>query len=109
MARDLDQITHLTFDVGGTVFDWHHGIKDEVTSLAAAQGVEIDAAQFANDWRREMFVGLAQVRSGDLPRMNADELHRRALDTVVPAHAPLELDAAGRDELTMVWLRQMTA
>jgi len=105
MAHDLDRITHLTFDVGGTVFDWHHGIKDEVTALAAAQGVEVDAAQFANDWRREMFVGLSQVRSGDLPKMNADELHRRALDTVVPAHAPFELDAAGRDELTMVWHR----
>jgi FMN phosphatase YigB (HAD superfamily) len=70
MARDLDSITHLTFDVGGTVFDWHHGIKDEVTALASAQGVEVDAAQFANDWRREMFVGLGQVRSGELPMQN---------------------------------------
>ena len=105
MALDLDQITHLTFDVGGTVFDWHHGIKDEVTALASAQGVEVDAAQFANDWRREMFMGLAQVRSGELPMQNADALHRRALDTVVPAHAPFELDAAGRDELNLVWHR----
>jgi hypothetical protein len=58
MARELDSITHLTFDVGWAVFDWHQGIFDEVTVLASAQSVELDAAQFAKDWRREMFIGL---------------------------------------------------
>jgi len=29
-----------------------------VTVLASAQSVELDAAQFAKDWRREMFIGL---------------------------------------------------
>jgi hypothetical protein len=41
MARDLDSITHLTFGIGGTVFDWHYGIFNEVTALAGAQGMDL--------------------------------------------------------------------
>lgn len=105
MTVDLNQIRALTFDVGGTVFDWHHGIRDEVVRLASERGAEIDAPQFANDWRREMFVQLGQVRSGELPWMNADELHRRALDVVAPSHAALGLSESDKDDLNTVWHR----
>jgi 2-haloacid dehalogenase len=105
MTVDLDQIRALTFDVGGTVFDWHHGIRDEVTRLAADRGVEVDAPRFANEWRREMFRQLGEVRSGDLPWMNADQLHRRALDVVAPNHAALALSEDDRDQLNTVWHR----
>jgi len=105
MTVDLSQIRALTFDVGGTVFDWHHGIRDEVTRLASERSVEVDAPQFANDWRREMFMQLGQVRSGALPWMNADELHRRALDVVAPNHAALGLSDSDKDELNTVWHR----
>ena len=101
---DLDQVRALTFDVGGTVFDWHHTIRDEVAALAQQQGVEVDAPQFANDWRRRMFELMAQMRGGEIERTNADGLHRLALDDVVPAHG-LELDPGGRDELNRVWHR----
>ena len=105
MATHLEKVTHLTFDVGGTVFDWHHGIRDEVEALAGQQGVPIDAAAFANHWRREMFRHLGEVRSGQSKWVNADELHRQALDDVVPQHAPFALDPAGRDQLNLVWHR----
>jgi 2-haloacid dehalogenase len=105
MTIDLNQIRALTFDVGGTVFDWHHGIRDEVGRLASGRGAEVEAAQFANDWRREMFVQLGQVRSGALPWMNADELHRRALDVVASNYAALGLSESDKDELNTVWHR----
>ncbi len=105
MTVDLDNIKALTFDVGGTVFDWHHGIRDEVNRLAADRGVEVEAARFANEWRREMFIQLGQVRAGDLPWMNADELHRRALDVVAPNHEALGLSDSDKDELNTVWHR----
>ncbi|HJN92631.1 MAG TPA: haloacid dehalogenase type II, partial [Dehalococcoidia bacterium] len=66
---DLSQIRALTWDIGGTVFDWHHSIKDEVSALAANRGAELDAALFANTWRRRMFQELQRVRSGELPWM----------------------------------------
>ncbi len=103
-AIDLDRVRVLTFDVGGTVFDWHHTIRDEVAELAHGQGVKLDPAQFANDWRRRMFELLFQMRAGELERTNADGLHRLALEDVVPAHG-LDLDVAGRDELNRVWHR----
>jgi 2-haloacid dehalogenase len=101
---DLDRVRALTFDVGGTVFDWHHSIRDEVAELARGQGVDLDAAQFANDWRRRMFELLFQMRAGEIEQTNADGLHRLALDDVVPAHG-LELGIDGRDELNRVWHR----
>ena len=35
MMTDLSKIKALTFDVGGTVFDWRGTIQKEVTRLAA--------------------------------------------------------------------------
>ena len=105
MTVDLSKIRALTFDVGGTVFDWHHGIRDEVARLASERGVEVDAPQFANDWRREMFVQLGQVRSGELSWRNADALHRDALDVVAPNYAALGLSSADLDELNTIWHR----
>jgi 2-haloacid dehalogenase len=102
---DLSQIRVLTWDIGGTVFDWHHGIKDEVTGLAAARGAEIDPVLFANTWRRRMFEELARVRSGELPWMNADEIHRRVLDGLAEEHPALGLSAAELDDLNGVWHR----
>lgn len=105
LAVDLNQIRALTFDVGGTVFDWHHGIRDELARLASQRGVEVEAVRFANEWRREMFMQLGKVRSGELPWMNADELHRRALDVVAPNHAALGLSDGDKDELNTIWHR----
>ena len=102
---DLSKIKALTFDVGGTVFDWRSGIQKEVTRLATEQGADVDVTQFASDWRRWMFVELARVRSGELSWRNADQIHRSVLDDVLKKHAALELSASERDELNEVWHR----
>ena len=102
---DLSKIRALTFDVGGTVFDWRSGIQEEVTRLATEQGADVDVTQFASDWRRWMFVELARVRSGELSWRNADQIHRSVLDDVLKKHAALELSASERDELNEVWHR----
>ncbi len=71
MNPRLENVKALAFDIGGTVFDWHHTVRDEVAALARAQGVEIDAPAFANDWRRRQFQLLAEVRAGSRPWTNA--------------------------------------
>ncbi len=103
--EDLSTVKALTFDIGGTVFDWRGGIEEEVGRLAVEKGVEVDVPQFATDWRRGMFAMLARVRTGELPWMNADQLHRRMLDDVLAVHTGLELSSAERDELNEVWHR----
>ena len=103
---DLSQIKALTFDVGGTVFDWRGTIEAEVGQLAKEQGADsLDITQFATDWRRGMFAMLARVRSRELPWMNADELHRRVLDDVMDKHTALTLSESERDDLNEVWHR----
>ena len=102
---DLSKIKALTFDVGGTVFDWRGAIEKEVTRLAAEQEADVDVPQFATDWRRWMFVTLARVRSGELSWRNADRIHRDVLDDVLQKHDTLNLSASERDELNEVWHR----
>ena len=102
---DLSNVKALAWDIGGTIFDWHHTIKGEVSAIAEAQGVELDAAAFTNMWRFTMFRRLQLVRRGDLPWLNADQLHRRVLDEVMDAHPQLKLDMNERDELNQVWHR----
>ena len=100
----LDRIKALTWDVGGTVFDWHHTIRDEVALLATSSGLDLDAAQFTNDWRAQMFTLLGQMRSGIGPWENADALHLRSLDIVLDSYGwPLTLSE--RQVLNSVWHR----
>ena len=102
---DLSKINVLTFDVGGTVFDWRGGIQEEVTRLATEQEADVDVPQFATDWRTWMFDTLARVRTGELSWRNADQIHRNVLDDVLEKHSGLELSASERDELNEVWHR----
>ena len=105
MAVDLNTIKALTFDVGGTIFDWHHTIREEIERLAQTRDVEIDYADFTNNWRWRMFELLGQVRSGARPWINADELHRRALDDMIEKYPVLNLTTTEQDELNQIWHR----
>ena len=60
-------IKALTFDVGGSIFDWQTATRRAVRALANARGATVDDAEFAMTWRRRMFEELARVRSDELP------------------------------------------
>ncbi len=96
-------IRALTFDVGGTVFDWQGATQAAVGRLATERGVELDVVGFCLDWRRDMFRQLSKVRSGDLPWLNADDLHRQTLDPLSENHPGLKLTDADKDDLTAAW------
>ena len=100
---DLSTIKALTFDVGGSVFDWQTATRRAVSNLAGARNVEVDDREFCFTWRRRMFEELRDMRHGERERTNADGLHRFVLDELAEAHPQLELSAADRDELTTVW------
>ena len=100
---NLDEIKVLAWDIGGTVFDWRGTIQCELEKIAEQQDTALDTYQFASDWRYGMFEMLAKVRNGDLPSMNADEIHRKILDTVLETHVNISLTTSERDELNGVW------
>jgi len=101
----FENVKALAFDVGGSIFDWQTPVRAALRELAAARGVEIDDHAFAHLWRRTMFQLLARVRRGELPRHNADALHRLALDEIDEQFAALALTARQKDALTDVWHR----
>jgi len=98
-------IKALTFDVGGSVFDWQTATRRAVREIADTRGVEVDDGAFTMTWRRRMFQELARVRSGELPWQNADQLHRSLLDELADAYPQLELSDADRDDLNGAWHR----
>ena len=101
---NLGDVKALAWDVGGTVFDWHHTIKEEITTLAASQSREIDAAAFANKWRFKMFELLQPVRKHEGPWKNADQLHLEALDIVLSEY-DWAMTLNEREQLNTVWHR----
>ena len=102
---DLDQIKVLAWDIGGTVFNWRGTIEKELEEIKRKQGIELDIFKFASDWRYGMFDMLAKVRSEEIPRINADQIHRKVLDDVIDASGTLSLSESERDDLNSVWHR----
>ena len=100
--RDVEA---LTFDVGGSVFDWKSAVRTEIHKRALAAGTEVNADLFADEWRVGMFSILDRVRNGQLPRINSDQMHRLALEDIVPKYAQLKLSAGDLDEINTVWHR----
>jgi 2-haloacid dehalogenase len=78
----MENVKGLFFDVGGTVFDWKNTAREKIQKLADSKGHTIDSEAFAYDWRGEMFKVHTQVRHGNLPWMNADDMHLRALENL---------------------------
>lgn len=98
-------IKALTFDVGGSVFDWQTATRKAVRGIADARGAEVDDGAFTMTWRRRMFEELGKVRRGEVPWQNADQLHRAVLDELADAYPQLELTAEDRDDLNRAWHR----
>ena len=78
----MENVKGLFFDVGGTVFDWKNTARENIQKLADENGDSIDSEAFASDWRGEMFKVHTQVRQGNLPWMNSDDMHLRALENM---------------------------
>lgn len=79
----------LAFDVFGTVVDWRSSVIGELEMFGERHGLAEDWAAFADAWRAGYPAAMDRVRTGELPWLNIDELHRLILDGL--------LDRAGID------------
>ena len=79
----MEGIKALFFDVGGTVFDWKNTAKTQIEAFVRKNDQAMDSDRFAQTWRGEMFKIHTQVRQGNLPWMNSDEMHLRALENMI--------------------------
>jgi 2-haloacid dehalogenase len=82
----MDNVKGLFFDVGGTVFDWKNTAREKIQELADKMNQTVDSEAFANDWREEMFKIHTQVRHGNLPWINSDDMHLQALENITKTY-----------------------
>lgn len=95
----------LLFDVFGTCVDWRSGVTREVAAVAKRAGVAVDAAAFADAWRKLYQPSMERVRSGARPWTILDVLHRESLDTLLPQYGLGGLSEAERADLNRAWHR----
>ena len=96
----LADVRALSFDVFGTVVDWHGSIAAEVARLR----LPVDGGAFALAWRAGYAPAMEQVRRGALPWTNIDGLHRRILNRLLADYG-LELDDDQAADLNRIWHR----
>ena len=95
----------LVFDVFGTVVDWRGSIIRECRALGKSRKLAVDWAAFADAWRAGYRPAMARVRSGELPWMSIDQLHRMILDELLARFAIDGLTEEDIDHLNRVWHR----
>lgn len=104
---DPTRLRALSFDVFGTVVDWHGSIARELRLLGANKGLGIDAGAFANAWRAGYAPAMDRTRAAGAAWANIDVLHRQILDELLPRFGLDGLDEAERSTLNLVWHRLM--
>lgn len=82
----LSGVKALTFDTGGTILDWHSGIKAALSTAGAAHGLERDWTHITNEFRRRSLGKMLNLGEKEPPAYNFDGSHRMALDSLIEEH-----------------------
>jgi 2-haloacid dehalogenase len=99
------KVQALICDVFGTVVDWRGSIIREGRAFGRARGLDVDWIAFADAWRAGYRPAMDKVRTGRLPWMNIDRLHRVILDELLVEFRIRGLKEADKDHLNRVWHR----
>jgi len=95
----------LAFDVFGTVVDWRGSIIGELEMFGERHGLAEDWATFADGWRAGYPAAMERVRTGELPWLKIDALHRLILDELLDRAGIDSVPDADVDELNRAWHR----
>lgn len=102
---DFSEVKALAFDIFGTVVDWRGAIISEGENVWTDKGVDVDWPEFADRWRGGYGPSMQRVRTGELPWMNIDALHRLILDDLLEQYQVAGLSEADKVQLNKVWHR----
>jgi len=105
LQQALADVEAMTFDVFGTVVDWRTSIIREGQALGLEKGFQRDWEAFADAWRRGYGPAMNRVRTGDLPWLKIDQLHRMILDDLLVEFEFPAMTEAEIDDLNRVWHR----
>ena len=101
----LANVAAMTFDVFGTVVDWRTSIIREGQLLGLKKGFELDWEAFSDAWRNGYGPAMNRVRTGELPWLKIDDLHRMILDDLLIEFEFPAMTEAEIDDLNRVWHR----
>jgi 2-haloacid dehalogenase len=96
-----DSIKVLSFDVFGTVVDWHKTIAREIDAMQS----HVDGNEFALAWRAGYKPAMHKVMSGELGWTLIDDLHRLILDELLEKFQISHLTEEQKRHLNKVWHR----
>ena len=99
-------IRALTFDIQGTVVDFHEPLMRLGVETNVRKGLDIDWAVLGRDWRAFYRDAMDAIIAGRAAWERVDRIYRRGLDTLL-ARAGLDsaFDVAERDAINAVWTR----
>ena len=101
----LADVEAMTFDVFGTVVDWRTSIIREGQVLSLEKGFDLDWERFADAWRSGYGPAMNRVRTGELPWLKIDRLHRLILDDLLVEYDFPAMSEEEIDHLNRVWHR----
>jgi len=96
----MDNVKALCFDTGGTILDWHTGMRTALASVGARHGIERDWASLANEFRRRSLQLILNHGQHGPATMTFDDAHRETLDQVLAGNG---LDVFTKDERRTLW------
>jgi 2-haloacid dehalogenase len=96
----MNNIKALCFDTGGTILDWHTGMRTALAEIGERHGVERDWGRIANEFRRRSLKLIVNHGEFSPATMTFDDAHRSALDQVL---ADNELNGFNEQERRILW------
>lgn len=102
---NTNNVRALLFDVFGSVVDWRTSIARELSAWGKTKGIEADWEAFARAWRGHYQPKMHEVRTGQRPFTLLDDLHREALQLLLPAFRISNLSEADIVYVNRVWHR----
>lgn len=95
-------IRALTFDMGGTLVDWHRGMTAACRRVADARGIEADWPTFVNAYRRRT---LQRIKGQVRPDFNFADVLRDELDVMTSEPRYAALTDNDRRAILEAWFR----
>jgi 2-haloacid dehalogenase len=96
----MSNVRALCFDTGGTILDWHTGVRMALAAVGAQHDVERDWAKLAKEFRRRSLKLILNHGEHGPATMTFDDAHRDALDQVLADNG---LGAFGKQERRTLW------
>jgi len=96
-------IQALVFDVFGTVVDWRTSLIRRFEQFGRDNGLTADWAGLVDDWRGQYQPLMNEVRTGKREWAYLDELHRVALEQLLPRYGLTDLNDSQKYGLVQGW------